>query len=383
MKEKFSILYCYPNYPSKETYGDVETIWLKHIKELRDSGFDVMPFCLSLKPPSYAIPFPLLDRLWKSGDKGLMKLYSNLELALEGRNVLLNATGLNLHPDFVSKLNVFTVFQFNDDPENSNLHSRHVASSYDLSLVGNIAEVETYKKWGVKNVEWMPIGLQPNLYDKSMSFDEVFSTNRDIEQFMMIDKLSKWRKDRLDILSKIYPKADFYGRGWEKGYIPANQEISYLLRTKISPNFHNSTGPINYRTFYAPANGALLICDNKNHLGQIFELGEEAVGFDSLEEYAQLVDFYLNNESERLKIAKKGYLRVMKDYTEVAVFNRTLKAIEYVIQKKSIQLQKSKASNPIVLKYSNENRTSFHYHKAKFYLFDLYKIIRSKLARLA
>lgn len=382
MREKISVLYCYPNYPSHETYGNVENVWLRHIEILRESGFDVLPFCLSLNPPSYAIPFPVLDRLWKTGDKDLLDLYARLELALECRNVLLNATGLNLHPDFVRQLKVITVFQFNDDPESSNLHSKHVASSYDLALVGNIAEVETYRSWGVENVEWMPIGLQPNLYDKFMSFEEVFSVNRDIDQFMMIDKLSKWRKNRLDRLGEIYPNADFYGRGWAKGYLPAEHEISYLLRAKISPNLHNSTGPINYRTFYAPANGALLICDNKKHLGEIFKLGEEAVGFDSLDECVQLIDYYLNNESERIRIAKNGYLRVMKDYTEVAVFERTLKAIEALIRKQSIQLKEGCISNQIVLNYINKNRIIFKFRKAKYIFFDVLIRVRSRFTKL-
>jgi hypothetical protein len=377
----YKILYCYPNYPSSNTYGDVEKIWLNHIAELNNQGFDAKPFCLSLNPPSYAIPFPKLDRLWKTGDKELLRLYERLEYALMDRNVLLNSTGLNLHPEFVEKLSVFKVFQFNDDPESSDLHSKYMAKSYDLSLVGNIAEVKTYKSWGVENVEWMPIGLRPGLYNKSLGFDQTFSFERDIDLFMMIDKESKWRKERLKMLGEAFPYGEFYGKGWEKGYLPPSKEISYLLRSKISPNLHNSTGPINYRTFYTPANGALLICDNKSNLGKIFKLGEEAIGFDSIEECVELINHFLANELERESIARNGYLRVMKDYTEIAVYKRTLSSIENVILNRR-EILENKSKENIVINYSKNKSIVFLFSKLYFYFQDFSRRVFIKISRV-
>lgn len=344
---------------------------------LQQNGFKVEPFCLTLHPPAEALRFEELDRMWKTGHKDLMSLYEKLEEALEGKDCLLNATGLNLHPEFVEKLPVFTVFQFNDDPEN-NVLSRRLAPGYDLCLVGNIAEVGTYKRWGIKHAEWMPIGLQPHLYHPHFSQKELFEHERDIDLFMMIDKLAKWRKDRLEMIDKAFPDAHFYGRGWSRGFLPAEAELPFLLRSKISPNIHNSTGPINYRTFYTPANGVMLICDNKDYLGKIYELGKEAIGFDSMEECIDLIHYYLKHDEERRWIAENGWKRAITDYSEVAVFQRTLETIEKY--RKPIGNHETKGR--VVLSHLHANKRQISINKLKFGAFDRLLRVKRTLSRI-
>ncbi len=321
--KQLKILYGYSYFPS-EAYGDVETQNLKYIKKLNDLGFNVAGFCLTIDPPAQALTFPELDRKWRRGDRKLLKLYDELEKSLDGVDIFINSSGINLHPDFVNKLMVFTVFQCFDDPENSINLSKPAAWAYDLCLVGNIAELNTYKSWGVKNVEWVPMGLQPEIYDPTLTYEDIIDERRDIDIFMMADKLSPWRKDRMEKLEKALPNANFYGNGWKKGYLPLNKQLNFLRRSKIGPNVHNSTGPINYRTFYLPANGVMQICDNKQHLGKIFELDKEVVGFNTIEECIELCRYYLAHDKERRLIAANGWKRVMRDYTEEAIFQRNM-----------------------------------------------------------
>ena len=333
------ILYGYPWYVS-EAHGDFQKRLLPYLAHLRQTGFDVEGFCLTLNPPGsdLNLDFKELDKKWSIGDKTLLRMYEKLEKALEGKNVFINSTGINLHPDFVKTLPVFTVFQCNDDPESSSNLSKPVAASYDLCLVGNIAEVDTYRGWGVKNAEWAPVGLLPAFYDSTLTYDKILNGERDIDLFMMVDRLyTPGRKERLDKLAKAFPGAHFYGRGWERGYLPNHLELEYLRRAKIGPNVHNSTGPINYRTFYLPANGVMQICDNKSHLNGIFELGTEVVGFDTIDECIELCKYYLSHDDERRQIAANGWKRAVKDYNEVAVFNRAINNIKkyFTIQNKT------------------------------------------------
>lgn len=321
------ILYGYSYYRS-EAYSDVEQMNLAYIRRLRKLGFDAEGFCLTLDPPGPCLSFKSLDAMWRRGNGTLLKMYERLEEALDGKHVLLNASGINLHPEFVEKLPVFTVFQCFDDPESSEKLSRYTAAAYDLCLVGNIAEVDTYRRWGVKNAEWIPMGLQPNIYDSSLTFERIIHGERDIDLFMMIDRLSPWRKDRLDKLAAAFPDAHFYGLGWPRGFLPVDQELDFMRRSKIGPNLHNSTGPINFRTYYLPANGVMQICDNKSHLGKIFELGKEAAGFDTIDECIDLCNYYLAHDEERRLIAANGWKRAINDYSEKAVFERTMKLIE-------------------------------------------------------
>lgn len=333
------ILYGYSWFKS-EAYGNVQNLTLAHIESLKSAGFDIEGFCLTLSPPAPCLTFGELDKRWRRGDKALLEMYERLEKALEGKDVLINGPGINLHPEFVENLPVFTAFQCFDDPENSANLSRPVAASYDLCLVGNIAEVDTYRSWGVKRAEWSPMGLQPTIYDPSLSYEGILNGERDIDLFMMIDRLAPWRMERLDSIAREFPDAHFYGNGWPRGFLPNGKELAYLQRAKIGPNIHNSTGPINYRTFYLPANGVMQICDNKNHLGKIFELGNEVIGFDTVKECIDLCRYYLGHDEERRLIAANGWKKAVTDYNEISVFKRNISIIEKYLIKHNDQTRK-------------------------------------------
>lgn len=320
------ILFGYSYFESK-AYPDIEKFNLECLEEVRQGGIDVEGFCLTLNPPGPCLRFRDLDRMWKRGDRTLMEMYERLEKKLEDVDVLINGSGINLHPRFVEQLPVFTVFQCFDDPENSRNLSRPAASAYDLSLVGNIAEVESYRSWGVKRAEWTPHGLMPGSYDPTLTEEQVLEGRRDIDLFMLIDRMSKPRRAQMEAMASAFPDAHFYGKGWPRGFFPWEDQVDYLLRTQIGPNFHNSSGPINFRTYYLPACGVLQFCDNKSHLGKIFELDREVIGFDTVEECIELSRYYLAHPREAREIAAAGWRRAMKDYTAQAVFAQKVRAI--------------------------------------------------------
>jgi spore maturation protein CgeB len=320
------ILSTYTVFPSA-AYGDVERLNLDYLDRLRKAGFDVRGFCVTPDAPANSYTWPELDRRWRFGDRRLLTMYEKIEAALADCDVLINSSGSNLHPEFVAELPVFTVFACMDDPENSHNLSIPAAAAYDLSLVGNIAEVESYRSWGVKAVEWSPMGVMPEIYDPALTEQSILEGERDIDLFMMLDRTYSLRRSRLDYLAQEFPKAHFYGNGWPRGYLPSDRQRSYLKRAKIGTNIHNSTGPVNYRTFYLPANGVLQICDNKSHLGKIFELDREAVGFDTIEECADLCRYYLAHDRERREIAARGFRRAIADYAEIPLFTKRVASI--------------------------------------------------------
>lgn len=320
------VLYGYPYFRSAAS--DIEQLSLKLIDVLRQSGCDVDGFCLTLNPPGQSLTFRELDARWRRGDPELLSMYERLEERLQGCDVLLNATGINLHPEFVERLAAFTVFQCFDDPESSAILSKPVAAAYDLCLVGNVAEVEMYRSWGIRHAEWAPMGLLPGTYDPTLREEDILEGRRDIDLFMLIDRLSPPRRARMDRMAEAFPGGSFYGRGWPRGYLPAGEDLAMLRRAKIGPNFHNSTGPINLRLFQLPANGVMQICDNKSHLGAVYELGKEVVGFDTVEECIDLCRYYLAHDRQRREIAAAGWRRALRDYTEVAAFARKMRLIE-------------------------------------------------------
>ena len=298
-----------------------------HIARLCEAGFEVEGFCITMNPPAKRLPFAKLDELWSAGDPALLTLYAALRRKAREFDVLILFNGSNLHPGFLEYLSTFNAYQCFDDPESSNFVSKPVAKYFDAAFVANIASVEQYRSWGCANVFFRPFGFHASHANADLDPSQIGSDDKDIDACIFCERESPWRKERLAHLEENIPTLYGRGRGWPLGYVEDAEMLDVYRRAKIGINLHNSTGPINFRTYALPANGVMQICDNKYFLGQIFELGKEVVGYNDIEEVPDLVRFYLANESERIRIATAGYERAQRDYTEVEVFRRQLSQI--------------------------------------------------------
>ena len=152
---KILLGYSYYQYPV-----DVKENIEKWLSRLNSAGIDVSGFCLTINAPGPCLPWEELDVLWKRKDRKLLEMYENLGNALTNYDVFVNYNGINLHPEFLSQLKTFNVYCCFDDPESSEVLSKPVAWAYDIVLVGNRAEVATYKKWGVRKAYFWPLGCQ-------------------------------------------------------------------------------------------------------------------------------------------------------------------------------------------------------------------------------
>src|SRR5512139_1060623 len=88
----------------------------------RAMGYDVEGFCNTpVDLQRRWLPFPELDKRWKSGDPALLRMYEQLAGILEGKDVLVLFAGANLHPDFVRWFPVLKVYTAGDDPESTEI----------------------------------------------------------------------------------------------------------------------------------------------------------------------------------------------------------------------------------------------------------------------
>jgi len=313
-------------FPDAEVFG---ASWIEDwLARLRRRGFDVHPFSLvfdQTRPISY---FPELDLLWRLGDRRLLAMYERLARTLSNYDVFICFNGANIHPDFLRFVNCFSVYGCFDDPESSKRLSKPVAAAFDLAMVGNIAELDTYRSWGVKEVHWWPLGFREDDYDSQLTEQAILEGRRDVPVAMWCERVTGFRGERLDKFARNFPGGAYYGKGWATGFLPERERIPLLQRTRIGINIHNSTGPINFRTFYLPANGLMQICDNKKHLGKVYALDKEVVGYSSIDEAIDLTRYYLDHDDERRRIAAAGWRRAMTDYNEAACFQRVIDAVQ-------------------------------------------------------
>lgn len=310
------------------TFDERPDTYESWLARLRAAGLPVEGFALRLPAGGPNLLWPELDARWRRGDRELFEMYERLARRLEASDVFVNFNGVNLHPDFVRQLPSFNVFSCFDDPESSEDLSRPAAAAYDLSLVGNAAEVETYLSWGVGEARFWPLGFRADDYDPTLTRERILTGEREVTISLTCERVTPWRRERVDRFARAFPEGAYYGRGWPAGFLPEPERVPLYQRTRIGINIHNSTGPINFRTYILPANGVMQVCDNKAHLGRVFEPGREAVGFDTVDEAIDLCRYYLAHDEERRAVAAAGFERAVRDYNEVAVFRLLVTHVE-------------------------------------------------------
>ena len=277
-------------------------------------GMEIIPLSVAIAPKG-RIDWLELDQMWKSRSSDLIKIYTNILKFTKSADVLF-ALGPNIHPEFLTFISSFNVYMFCDDPEDSPWQSAKVAPAFDAAFYANIASAFQYESWGCRRHSWLPIFTAPSDAPSRAEQGKVLMTERSESVSFVggLDDYSSYRRRRLERYSKAFPTGVFRGRGWPLGLIEDRELSPLYLRTRIGFNIHRTTGPINRRMFQLPAHGVMQICDNKTGLGQIFELGKEVVGFDTIDEAIELTKYYLEHDAERESIARAGYERFWKDY---------------------------------------------------------------------
>ena len=126
------------------------------------------------------------------------------------------------------------------------------------------------------------------------------------------------RGQLIDFLSKYNIKKDIFVIG--------DDMVRAINSYKIHFNC-NISNDINYRTFETTGAGTLLLTNYTKGLEKLFDINSEIVVYRNYQELDEKVKYYLQNESERVKIQNAGFERSKKDHT---YFERAKKLIEII-----------------------------------------------------
>jgi spore maturation protein CgeB len=81
--------------------------------------------------------------------------------------------------------------------------------------------------------------------------------------------------------------------------------------------------------FEATGVGTLLVTDWKKNLHEMFEPGKEVVSYRTPEECAEMIQYYLEHNEERVAIARAGQQRTLRDHT----YSKRMPELVDIIQK--------------------------------------------------
>ena len=282
---------------------------------------------------------PSFSAFWGSG--------SSYPRALKdlGHNVIALSTGW---PSFdMDKNEVFSYWMSNTE-ELIGLNSSQLNFDLFISFIGDRISYRAIKylqERGVKTLNWDELDPSPDLrrdmmlrsedivfpmdfYEKMRCYDAVFcasalgpnwlplasyyepwqdETMERTTSIAFVGNLdNEWRRNWMDRFEKFDVVTHFK-------HLPYQMVKSTYSSSKIVINRHQNSC-LNGRTFEAVSCGALLVTDYTPGLEKCFEIGKEIVVYDSYKDGVEEVEYYLENEKERKKIAKAGLERTKREH---------------------------------------------------------------------
>lgn len=231
---------------------------------------------------------------------------------------------------------VKTAVWFTEDPyfmDRTNLLFRY----FDFVFTIDDAALDYYQQNGHLHSHQLPLAAEPKVfkpkhieakymsdicivgypYPDRVKYIQILLQNTKYQ----IQAVGKWRKQLYRSIKN--PKLRIH-EGWVEPAIAAN----YYNGTKIVLNTHrpfnlqqneNRMGivgkSINNRTFDAASCGAFQLIEFKEDLPTHFIEEEEIVSFKNYQELIEKIDYYMQNEEERIRIANNARARVLKEHT--------------------------------------------------------------------
>ena len=193
-----------------------------------------------------------------------------------------------------------------------------IAKYFDLCLTSSKSAIVKYlvegskpliRDYGVNEKIYKNLGL-PKKYDVGFVGAD-YGIRRKYIKFLQANGVN------------VYAK----GEGWENGFADSNEMIEIFCQSKIVLGFStvgkkNEIFILKGRDFEVPFTGSFYITGYHNDLKDYFELGKDIETYKSKEELLQKVQYYLNNEQEREKIAQTGYTKCLENYTSKKTYEK-------------------------------------------------------------
>lgn len=212
-------------------------------------------------------------------------------------------------------------------------HKNNFPKSKLVVDCGDEPQTMNYNQQRTKNADLiLTPDIDSYLYYKSLGYDAIFTSHwTDLNIYYP----SFTNYEPFDVVSSMYGD-----RGEIVSYLQENLGKSFYLKTDLKDIengdlYRNGKivfqkaryGEVTRRIFEGMSCKKLVITDRlseNKQLHEIFKEDEEIVFYSTKEEALEKINYYLNNESDRNRIAKNGYNKVIDCFT-------TKNIVDYVI----------------------------------------------------
>lgn len=193
-----------------------------------------------------------------------------------------------------------------------------VARDFDYVFIAQKAYIQEFLKAGIKNVYWLPLACDPDVHGKI-----------DIEKKYNVSFVGNIKNspERLYLIKILQEK---FNINLKKCHF-RDMAMTYS-KSKIVFN-KSVKDDLNMRVFEGLCSGSLLVTDEANGSGltELFQHGKHLVIYRNKEELLELMEYYLENDKERERIAMEGMREVLSRHT----YEHRIKEMIDIISKSS------------------------------------------------
>lgn len=301
-----------------------------------------------------------VDELYRTNDPRYENFIQKLIAFLKCNNidVILSANNI-IHPEIlINELKSYVkILGVIDDPYVTYTKTIPYAWAFDgvFYITPSISKRYTTKAFlkhiGVKKSYWFP--HSPPQISVAEEPEDAFFTKRDKEIAYVGNPTGSKLNTLIHLKHTFGERFHLHGRWRMKGFygaiglftgdefmmkrvhpVPVDQLYPLYRSIKIGINMHVSTQieTGNKRMYELPFCGAFQLCDKAAHgtHNLIFKENEEIVYYDDLNDLKDKIHYYLENDQERIKIARQGFFKAQKNYLFTDNFE---KMITYFTQK--------------------------------------------------
>jgi spore maturation protein CgeB len=208
---------------------------------------------------------------------------------------------------------------------------------YDVHLVKRLSDIEEYSKRGAKRVQLFQHGVFESIFHPD---DRPIAQRNPQIPVSFVGTAHDHRIGFIgDLISRYHVPLHVFGGGWNRTWIGwryashfsrdtySEEYVKIIWNSKISLAFVSSSNRDEYtmRTFEIPGSGGFFLAERTPKHQELYEEGKEAEYFSSTEECVDKINFYLNNDEARRRIAMAGYERCIRsDYRLVSRMREAL-----------------------------------------------------------
>lgn len=201
--------------------------------------------------------------------------------------------------------------------------NKSIGKLIDFFFITNAGQIKEYqKKWGVKNIFFMPQGCFvakkfPSLKKRVYSLGFLGRRQRNDKRYQERNRILDTFKEKLSLIES-------------ESELNLTKQINFYQKCKIiiGSSWRNDVYLYSSdRIFNVLGAGSFYLCSYFPGIEKLFENKKHLVWFKDINEGLNLAKYYLKNDKERERIAYNGYILMKKKHT---YFHRMKNIIEII-----------------------------------------------------